>query len=1096
MKYSIGLDCGITSVGYAVMALDSNDEPYRIIRLGSRIFEGAENPKNGSSLALPRREARGSRRRVRRHKHRIERIKQLIVSGGLLEKEQLDSLFDGKLSDVYQLRADALDRKLSNDELARVLIHLAQRRGFKSNRKSEGRQDKEMGRLLNQIDENSKIMQENEYRTVGEMLYKHKEKFGCSKRNKGESYANTVTRAMIEDEAKQIFSKQRALGNAFAGENNEEKYLSILLSQRPFDVGPGKGPENSPSPYYGDQIFQMIGNCRLLPEEKRAAKATYSFQMFNLWQNINNIKLVSESGAKRSLDAGERGKVFELCKNTENVNYKRIRKKIEISKDYTFVSLSYGDKDIDEVEEKAKFNYLKAYHDIRKALDQYEKGYIEKLTGDEIDAIGTAFTLYKNDEKIKEYLSENGIDEKLHDCLLELKGFSKFGHISIKACKEITPYLKEGYTYDKACEAAGIDFKGHGIKEKGKYLPAKDDALDDIVNPVVRRSVSQTIKVINAIIREMKESPVYINIELARDLSKSKKERDEIDKNNKENRAINEKIKERLQEDFKIRYPSGQDIVKLKLWDEQNGICPYTQEYIDPKQLFGEAGYAEVDHIIPYSRSFDDSYNNKVLTFEEENREKGNKTPLEYLGGKRAEDFRVYVENHVKNLAKKRNLLKEKVSEDDSKELKSRNLNDTRYLSRFLLNYINDNLAFKPFSNENESDKSKRIHTRSVNGAATAYMRKRWGIQKLRENGDLHHAVDAAVIACVTQSNIQNISKYSKQREIGYSGLFAVDQSTGEVIDKFPLPYPEFRKELEYRISNDPKRCFRSKPLANYTAEEIETVKPVFVSRMANHKVTGAAHEATIRSGREKGYKISKTALSDLKLDKNGEIKNYYNRESDRLLYEALKARLKEYGGDGKKAFPADEPFHKPKADGCEGPVVKKVKIREKISSWVCARGEKGIAENGSMIRIDIYYVENDGYYLVPVYVADTVKEKLPDLACVANGKPWKKMDEKDFCFSLYANDLIKVTAKKDFKMTVVHKDSTLPKEKYGNEMILYYKGADISTASITVESHDGSYKIRGLGIKSLVKIEKYAVDPLGNLFRVNGEKRMGFKSK
>ena len=87
MRYAIGLDIGITSVGHAVVELDSNDEPCRFIRLGSRIFDKAENPKNGSSLALPRREARGMRRRLRRLRHRKERIRGMLVAEGVVIDE-------------------------------------------------------------------------------------------------------------------------------------------------------------------------------------------------------------------------------------------------------------------------------------------------------------------------------------------------------------------------------------------------------------------------------------------------------------------------------------------------------------------------------------------------------------------------------------------------------------------------------------------------------------------------------------------------------------------------------------------------------------------------------------------------------------------------------------------------------------------------------------------------------------------------------------------------------------------------------------------------------------------------------------------------
>ncbi len=1092
MKYSIGLDCGISSVGYAVMALDSKDEPFKIIRLGARIFNAAENPKDGSSLALPRREARGSRRRIRRHRHRIERIKYFMIKSGLLTEHELSILFTGQLSDIYMLRTKALDEKVTNTEFARILINLAERRGFKSNRKTEA-SDKEAGKLLTAVSENEARIQKNGWRTVGEMLYKD-EKFANQKRNKGENYSNTVSRKMIENEAKLIFSAQRGFGNPFATEENERLYLDILLSQRPFDVGPGAGNANSPSPYAGDQIYRMIGSCTLFPEEKRAAKASYSFQMFNLWQNINHLTLSDEAGNKLSLSSEERQIIYNLCLKTANVTYKRIRKELGISDEYTFNSLSYGSKSAEEIESKSKFNYLNAYHDIRKALDKYEKNYIKKLTPDELDIIGTIFTVYKSDDNIIENLKKAGIDKALYDYLLELKGFSKHGHISIKACKILLPYLQEGMTYDKACAAAGIDFKAHSKNEKKDFLPSKSDELDDITNPVVRRAVSKTIKVINSIIHEMGTSPVYINIELARELSKTAKERKELEKRSNENRAENEKIKERIINEFGIRYPTGQDIVKFKLWLEQDGICPYSQKQIKAEMLFSD-GYVDIDHIIPYSISFDDSYNNKVLVFSAENRQKGNRLPLEYLSGNARDNFIVWVENNVKRLAKKRNLLKEKLGEEDLSGFKERNLNDTKYLSRLLMNFISDNLNFAPYSD------GRKKHVISVNGQATAYMRKRWGISKIRENGDLHHAADAAVIACVTQSNIQKISIYSKQKETRYTepgenGSVAFNAKTGEVKDIFPLPYPEFRKELEYRLSDDPRYYLRLAPLGNYTSEEIEEVKPVFVSRMANRKVTGPAHKDTIRSSKEyeHGYQISKVPLNKLKLNKDGEIENYYNPESDRLLYEALKARLKEFGGDGAKAFANDE-FHKPKADGSEGPIVKKVKIKEKANGRE-VKVSGGIADNDHMVRIDVFYVENDGYYFVPIYVADTVKPKLPNCACVAGHKPWKPMNDKDFCFSLYANDLIKITAKKDMKLNLEFEKSTLPKEKFGNGMLLYYTGANINTASISVINHDGAYFVKGLGIKTLVKIEKYTVDTLGNIHKAPVENRMRFNKK
>ena len=1082
VKYSIGLDCGIASVGYAVMALDPNDEPCRIIRLGSRVFDKAENPKDGSSLALPRREARGTRRRIRRHQHRLERIRYMLLNEKILSQEELDNLFVGQLQDIYELRSAALDESVSNTEFARILIHIAQRRGFKSNRKSDAR-DKEAGALLSAVSKNQILMDANNYRTVGEMFFKDPS-YKKEKRNKTDSYKATVSRSMIENEIHLIFKAQRGFGNTFASVDIENKYTDIVLSQRPFDLGPGEG-----SPYAGNQIEKMIGNCTLLEGEKRAPKASYSFQLFSLWQNINHIRLSGDSGDAYVLNDDERKKLFDLCHKSPNVTYEKIRKELGIGSEFLFNSLSYGDKDISNVEKKAKFDYLKPYHQIRKALDKLNKDYIKTLSISELDAIGYAFTVYKNDDDILNHLLKNDVDENAAAVLIEnIDSFSKFGHISVKACQMLIPFLEKGMTYDKACESAGIEFKGHTGNERSFLLPSVAPELEEITNPVVRRAVSQTIKVVNAIIREQGKSPAYVNIELARELSKSFRERNEIDKKNKENRSVNEKIIKRLKEDFHLFDPKGQDIIQLKLYDEQNGFDPYTQKPFDIIRLF-EPGYVDVDHIIPYSISFDDSYNNKVLTFSSENRQKANRLPLQYLSGKEKEKFIVWVKSSFRNANKKRNLLKEKI--DDDKAFKSRNLNDTKYLSKVLFNYLNDRLLFEEYKN-------RKKHVRTVNGAVTGYMRKRWGIVKIREDGDLHHALDAAVIACVTEGMIQRVSDYTKYRELQYAdhedGSFVVS-AEGEIIGSFPLPYPNFRKELEIRMFNDPQRFLRELNLSNYTPLDVSAVKPCFVSRAPRHKVTGAAHQDTIRSGKEEGFVISKTPLSKLTLNKDGEIKNYYKPESDKLLYSALLDRLKAFDGDGEKAFPEGFEFHKPKADGSEGPVVKKVKLIEKSTLNVEARSEKGVADNGSMVRIDVFFVEGEGYYFVPIYVADTVKTELPNKACIAN-KPyadWKGMDKKDFVFSLYPNDLIKVKAKTEIKMTVNIKGSSLAPNINVNDAFFYFIKAGISTGSITVENHDGSYIVNSMGIKTLLSIEKYTVDPLGNVSKVKHEQQKAF---
>ena len=519
--------------------------------------------------------------------------------------------------------------------------------------------------------------------------------------------------------------------------------------------------------------------------------------------------------------------------------------------------------------------------------------------------------------------------------------------------------------------------------------------------------------------------------------------------------------------------------MKYRLWKEQNEICAYSLEKLDLTRVITEPGYAEVDHIVPYSISFDDRRTNKVLVLKSENRQKGNRLPLQYLQGKRRDDFIVYTKANVKNFRKRQNLLKERLSEEDGKGYIQRNLQDTQYIAAFMLNYIRNHLAFADCSGAGK----RRVV--AVNGAVTAFLRKRWGLGKVRADGDLHHAADAAVIACTTQGMIKRVSDFCKRAE-----------TTAVRNEHFPEPWPRFRDELTQRLSACPQENLMQINPVYYATVDISSIQPVFVSRMPRHKVTGAAHEETIRSQVNEKYTAVRKSITELSLDKDGKIKDYFKPSSDTLLYEALKKRLTEFGGNAKKAFA--EPFYKPRADGTPGAQVRKVKVIAKMSNTIPVRSGGGVAKGGDMIRIDVYYVPGDGYYWVPIYVADTVKETLPNKAVVRDKtmEEWKEMKEDDFLFSLYSNDLILVERDKPICFSLMHEDSTLPKKYETKKELVYYKGGDISNGGIRIETHEGAYFLKSLTFGIVQKVQKYQVDVLGNYTPVKKEKRQTFPAQ
>lgn len=1113
MDYRIGLDIGIASVGWAVLENGEDDEPKRIVDLGVRIFDAAEVPKTGASLAEPRREARTTRRRLRRRRHRLERVRYLLEQQEVLSVAELMAYYERvDLPSVYELRVEALERKLENEELAQILIHIAKHRGFKSTRKAETK-DKEGGEVLSAVKANQVIMEEKGYRTVGEMIYKDEafrtkapwsvEGYLLTPRNREGKYLHTILRDALVEEVKLIFASQREFGNEDTTELLEKKYIEILTSQRSFDKGPGNQPDGTPSPYAGDLIEKMVGRCTFEPEEKRASKADYTSERFVLLQKVNQIKIVDKDGKVRPLTQEERQMVMELSYAKKDVKYTDIRKKLFLQEHVVFKDLNYGKESLEKVE-GSKFISLFFYHSLKKILPEFCWGDLKEAEISKLDQIAEILTLYKSDDSRVERLKELGLTEKQMDSLLELNP-SKFQHLSLKAMKKILPYLEQGFLYHEACENAGYDFRGEKKGERMEFLKGEvvNQVLEEIANPVVKRSISQTIKVLNGIIREY-GSPQAVHIELAREMSKNFQERREIEKQIKKNQENNEAVIKQIKE-YGVTNPTGLDIIKFRLWKDQSETCMYSGNHIPIGRLFQHGEY-DVDHIIPYSISFNDSYSNKVLVEAKYNREKGNRLPYEYFGDKESywEKFEILVNSTIRDLKKRQNLLKKTFTEEERQAFKERNLTDTKYITRVVYNLIRNYLWMAPYQNAGEKGKKKQVY--AVNGTITAYLRKRWDLGEKSRSTDKHHAKDAVVVACCTDGMIQKISRNVQGRELAYAGNFQfIDIETGEIRDrsnftreewdaeygvKIPMPWKWFKKELEMRMAENPMYFFDDLRKMGYPYQE--KIEPIFVSRMPNRKVTGVGHADTIRSPRdydEKGIVLSKTDIKQLKLDPNGEIQDYYNPDSDRLLYEALREQLQLFDGNGQKAF--EKEFYKPRADGSQGPIVKKVKLVKKLTMGVKVNGGTGIAENGngSMIRVDIFQ-ENGKYYFVPIYVSDTLKKELPNRAATAH-KPyneWKIMKEEYFLFSLYPRDLVYLKKKNGIKLK-----KSVTDEKQRDEFWAYFTGANISTASISGISHDRSFEFEGLGIQSLEIFKKYSVDVLGRKFEVKKEKRLKF---
>ena len=1113
--YRLGLDVGIKSVGWCVLECDENGEPIQINALNSRIFDAAEQPKTGASLAEPRRNARGLRRRIRRKSFRLERIRKLFSENGIELFETQDDLIclkdEYKNLDVVKLRSDALDKNLTEAEFARVLYSLARHRGFKSN-KREGAKDSDEGKLLGSIRKSEEEMRESGMRTRGEQLYKKYLLEGKPVHNKGGDYSMCVSRDILVKEIELLFEKQKEFGNNFATDENKEKYLDIFLSQRNFDEGPGKG-----SQYTGSHD---VKKCEIYRDEDVAAKGTYTSEWATIYQKINNLSIIC-GGDRRRLSNEERQIAVELAKKVDKVTYKAFRKAIKLDDDYRFSALNYSEKkksdkkknegesksDVVEIndvvdslacEDKGDFITAKNSNKIVKALNDNLKSDIEL-----IDEIAEICTKYKSENLFRSAIAESKIidgrlDEETIEKLskIDMKGY---GHLSLHVLREILPYLEEGMVYSDAMQKAGHNHSEHNF-EKQKFLGTKEvyDAIGGVTSPVVKRALSQTVKVIDAVIRQY-GSPYAINIELARDMSMSKDERDKLKKENDARAAKNEAIRENI---AKLNaMPNSTNVLKYKLYEEQDHKCAYSMETLDINHLF-EDGYYEIDHIIPYSRSFDDSFNNKVLVLKRENQNKRNSTPVEYferIGRDYDEVLAFWKAVYQKRNRKKLEFLQKK--EINESEWKNRALNDTRYASRMLANLIKDYLLF----DEKSKEKYGRVET--VKGAITSYLRRFWGVQKIREDGDKHHAVDAAIIACVTPKTKNKIERYNQIKESRKmrNGQYVLED--GEICDSdyydknshlvLPYPYKEFINELDARVMDEPVLMQNKLRLLGFNENYLMNAKPFVVSRMTSRKAKGCINEATVFSSKYADNKyptvcdgnnviVKRTALANLKLDKNGEINGYFQPEGDVALYNALKQRLVEFDGDAKKAFAPTNPIRKPCNSG-QGNIVRTVKTYETYTGGgMLLEKNKGIVKNDGMIRVDLY--SKDGkYFGVPVYVADLYRGELPKRAATAN-KPqneWREMDDTyTFEMSIYQDDLLRIESKKgiELKKKKDVENSAKATSKTITDDFVYFIGFNRSTASIEVEDTTGCYRRDGIGTQNIGKITKCEIDVLGNV--------------
>ena len=1117
---TFGFDIGMASVGWAVLS------ETRIVALGVRAFDKAETAKEGESLNLARRSARLTRRRLRRRAWRLTKLARLFRRFGLIDDAEYFKKQPNYRDSTWELRRAGLDRVLEKQEWARVIFHLCKHRGFHwisraEEKAAEADSTGEGGKVKQGLAGTAKLMREKRYRTAAEMVLAE---FPQAQRNKHGEYSKALSRVLLADEIRQLFEAQRRLASLHASEDlqthilgNGDRKSGLFWAQKPALAG--------------KDLLKMLGNCAFEKSEYRAPKGSFTAERHVWLTRLNNVR-ITVSGKSRPLTKDEHGICLLLpYESGEKFTYKNLRSalvKAGLDALFKFTGFSYpSDKQIEEQKAKSPEEQimvkLSAWHELRLTLkkhgleDAWQQMSVQALDGapDLLDQIAWVLSVYKEDDEVRTELEKLQLpgNEKTVDALLEIR-FDKFHALSLKALRIIVPHMQNGMRYDEACAAGGYHHSQLHIAGKGEHkkLPAlyssrdKDGRmifnadLDVPRNPVVLRAVNQARKVLNALVNTY-GSPTKVHIELARDLSRPFDERRDIKKEQEEFRDRNEKDKAEFASHFRINgNPRGGDFEKWRLYREQQGKCAYSLQAITLERLL-EHGYVEVDHALPYSRSFDDSKNNKVLVFAKENRDKGNLTPYEYLDGikesQRWREFVAFVEtNKAWRQAKRSRLLRKDFGQEEAQGFRDRNLNDTRYIAKFFKNYVEQYLKLA------EGSDSQRCVV--LSGQLTAFLRARWGLLKIREESDRHHALDAVVIAACSHSMVKRLSDYSRSKELEQVREGFVDMETGEIVNPaafaqleahFPSPWPNFRDELQWRLKIDDVAVLRGEVqrLGTYSAEDLDALKPLFVSRAPQRRNSGAVHKETIYAQptrlRSQGGVTQKVAIGSLSLkDLDKLVEPHRNGKLYAVIREWLEGRavkekrakeIEASAGKGKdkRALTASEMAEiealralprKPTNDDRPGPIVRTVTLEIDKLSGIPIRG--GVAKNDTMLRVDVF-AKAGKFHLVPVYVHHQVTG-LPSRAVVAfkDEVEWTLIDGSfAFCFSLYPNDLVRVTLKNDTQTG-------------------YFSGCDRATGAIGIWAHDrnlgvGKDGLIRIGVKNALAFEKFDVSVLGTTY-------------
>jgi CRISPR-associated endonuclease Csn1 len=780
----LGLDVGTNSIGWCLI-----EDDLRIIGIGTRIFADGRDPKSGASLAVDRRNARAMRRRRDRYLGRRSAFLETLVEYGLMPADTEEAKLMSE-RDPYDLRKRALDERLTPHEIGRMLFHLNQRRGFKSNRKAERKQkDSEDGKIATGAKALDTAMEVAGARTLGEFLAGRGTK-RVRMGGENQSYDFYPQRRHVEDEFTAIWTAQTKHYPALLSEAARIALHRILFFQRPLKA-------------------QEVGVCSFVHTEKRLAKAHPLFQERRLYEEVNQLEITTPGESSRKLTPDQRDVLIIKLRGVKEASFDSLAKLLKLAPDQSFNKASEtrtklaGDEVYASLSDKKRFGNSWGHFSADR---QWE--IIERLLDEENPDLLHGFLI-----------QECRLDDEHAWAAAGAPLPDGYGRLGLTATRLIRDKLKEEViTYAEAVQRAGWHHSDDRTGEILKTLPYYGELLtrdippgtqhpDDppekrwgkITNPTVHIGLRQVEKLVNAVIA-VHGRPDQIVVELARDLKLNEKEKEEHERRIRKDTAAAQLYSKNL---IEAGIPdTGANRALLRAWTELNPAnpldrrCPYCAQPVGMRQLFSSE--ADIDHIIPYSRSLDDSAGNKIVAHRSCNRAKGNRTPFEKWGHDEARwDI---ISTQAARLHKSKQWrfgpgAMQRVEKDGG--FLARQLTDTQYLSRLSARYLSSLYAEK---------EEGSVYV--IPGRMTAMLRRIWGLNSLLPDHNFvenahsgapknrldhrHHAIDAAVTAVTKRSLLMQIARAAGRAE---------DLNLDRKFEGLEQPWEGFREALGEKLS-------------------------------------------------------------------------------------------------------------------------------------------------------------------------------------------------------------------------------------------------------------------------------------------------------